>query len=190
MNPNSNYKLTGIESSQGTFNAPIVAGTNFNLQILDVKLYVATLKVSIPQGISTLYLMESLVQSKPAGTGTGQFEFTVPSSTKALTIFVQSGKSGSNPLIPPSMFKCIADGVNLAGTEKNLKSLQLTYANVSKPSTRWSSDFTPQIFELQQRYNDSLSESGMLFSSGGAEPIEAWLERGPYLHYSFNRPRR
>jgi hypothetical protein len=189
LNPNSNYKLAGIESGQGTYAAPIVAPTNFNLTIVDVKLYVATAKASIPQGISTLYLMESQSVSKPAGTGANQnFEFTVPSSTRALTVFVQSGKAGSNPLIPPSMFKCIPSAtIATAGTEKNIKSLQLTYSNVTKPSTRWHSDYTGILNELQQRYNDSLSESGLLMSSGGAESIDQWLERGPYFHYSFVR---
>ena len=100
LNPNSNYKVAAVESTQGTYNASIVAGTAFDFAILDVKLYIATVKASIPQGISTMYLMESLVQSKPATANTQQYEFTVPSSTRALTVFVQSGKAGSNPLIP------------------------------------------------------------------------------------------
>jgi len=77
------------------------ADGGYNLIIHSVKLYVATVKASIPQGISTLYLMESMVQSKPLQSMEQQFEFTVPSSTRALTFFLQSNKSGSNPRYPP-----------------------------------------------------------------------------------------
>ena len=45
----------------------------------------------------------------------------------------------------------------------------------------------PSINELQQRYNDSLTESGLLMSSGGAETFQDYLARGPYYHYSFSR---
>jgi len=77
-----------------------------------------------------------------------------------------------------------------------LESLQITYANTTKPSTRWSSSFSkvqngaagnPSINEMQQRYNDSLQESGLLMSSGGAETFKDYLARGPYYHYSFTR---
>ena len=85
------------------------------------------------------------------------------------------------------MFKCLADGVVAAGTEKNLTSLQLTYANTTKPSTRWSSAYGTGVNEIQQRYHDSLGESGMLMSTGGSETLEEYLERGAYYHYSFTR---
>ena len=193
LNPNSNYKLAGVESTQGLYNAPIAAPANFNLLVKDLKFYCCTIKESIPQGISTLYLMEPMVQSKPiSGAGVAQYEFTVPSSTKALTVFIQSGRAGSNPLCPPSKFTCLADGVVASGSERLLRSLQITFANTTKPSTRWGSAYTldgvaPTINELQQRYNDSLSESGLLQSSGGAESLDEWLLRGCYYHYSFNR---
>jgi hypothetical protein len=152
------------------------------------------MKMEIPEGISTLYLVEAQVQAKPiAGAGTAQYEFTVPSSTKALTVFVQSSKAGNNPLCPPSKFVCLADGAVNVGTEKHLKSLQITFANKTVPSTRWSSAYTldgavaPTFNELQQRYNDSLSESGLLMSSGGAETIDEYLMRGMYYHYAFAR---
>jgi hypothetical protein len=81
-------------------------------------------------------------------------------------------------------------------TELSLESLQITYANTTKPSTRWSSNFTevkdglvgiPSINEFQQRYNDSLSESGLLMSSGGAESFKDYIARGAYYHFSFTR---
>jgi len=202
LSPNSNYKYAGVESTQGSPTVPITAGlggTNkFNLVVKDIKFYCATIKESIPQGISTLYLMEAMVQSKPiSGAGTAQYEYTVPSSTRALTIFVQSGKAGNNVLCPPTKFCCLANGAVAPNSERLIKSLQVTFANSTKPSTRWGSAYTldggvpvtdpPSMNELQQRYNDSLSESGMLQSSGGCESLDEFLQRGMYYHYSFER---
>ena len=194
LNPSSNYKQSAVETRQGTDTAAVnptqTATGGYNLIIHSVKFYVATVKAQIPQGISSLYLMESMVQSKPLSSRDGQYEFTVPSSTRALTIFLQSNKAGSNPRFPPSMFKLPLDSDLL------LESLQITYANTTKPSTRWSSSYSevkdgaignPSINELQQRYNDSLQESGLLMSSGGAETFKDYLSRGPYYHFSYTR---
>ena len=65
--------------------------------------------------------------------------------------------------------------------------LQITYANATKPSTRWESVYTADSNKLQQRYHDSLGESGQLVSSGGAETLQDYLTRGPYYHYSYIR---
>jgi hypothetical protein len=194
LNPSSNYRSSAVETRQGTdtvaANPNQTADGGYNLTIHSVKFYVATVKASIPQGISTLYLMESMVQSKPLSSRDGQYEFTVPSSTRALTIFLQSNKAGSNPRFPPSMFKLPLDSDYL------LESLQITYANTTKPSTRWTSSFSevnngavgnPSINQLQQRYNDSLQESGLLMSSGGAETFKDYLARGAYYHFSYTR---
>ena len=81
-------------------------------------------------------------------------------------------------------------------SDHKLESLQITYANTTKPSTRWTSSYSevkdgavgnPSINELQQRYNDSLQESGLLMSSGGAETFKDFLARGPYYHFSYTR---
>jgi hypothetical protein len=88
------------------------------------------------------------------------------------------------------MFKLPAD------SDFKMESLQITYANTVKPSTRWTSNYSevkdgavgnPSINELQQRYNDSLQESGLLMSSGGAESFKDYLTRGPYYHFSYTR---
>jgi hypothetical protein len=200
LNPSSNYKQSAVETRQGTDTVAATqaqtADAGYNLTINSVKFYCATVKASIPQGISTLYLMESMVQSKPISGKDQQFEFTVPSSTRALTIFLQSNKAGSNPRFPPSMFKLPVDATALVESDLLMESLQITYANTTKPSTRWSSSYSKvqnggagnaSVNELQQRYNDSLQESGLLMSSGGSETFKDYLARGPYYHYSFTR---
>jgi len=177
LNPNSNYKKACVESSR-----TLVPGTNFDITVQDVKLYLATVKTDIPKSITNLALVEMFVQSKTA-TATQTYEFTVPSSTLSLCFFVQSGDAGSNTRSPPTTFKC------KDGSQNNLESLQITYANVTKPSTRWDSRFEDGVNKFQQRYVDDLIENRLIESEGGAESFGEWLQRGPYYFYSFNRDR-
>ena len=126
--------------------------------------------------------MEHQIQSKPlGGAGDKNFDFTVPSSTKAISIFVQAGNAGSTTLVPPSKFCCGND------QERTLKSVQITYANITKPPTRWSSEYTQTEHKLQQRYLDTQIESSQAFSPGGAQTLQQWMNDGVLLHYSWIR---
>jgi len=174
LNPNANFETSIVE----TLRPNAVHGTDYKVEVLDIKFYVAIIKASIPSGVEKLHLMEAQVQSKTAP-ASGTLDFTVPSSTRAISIFVQSGTAGANPNLPPTMFKCVD------GSEKNLTSLQITYANTTKPSTRWESSFSATDNKLQQRYIDTQIESGMLHNPGGCESFGDWLKRGPLVHYSF-----
>ena len=184
LNPNSNFKKACVESNRGA----LIPGTNFDLTVQDVKLYIATVKTNIPKSVTNLALVEMLVQTKPANANR-TYEFTVPSSTLSLCFFVQSGDAGTNTQSPPTTFKC------KNGSQNNLESLQITYANMTKPSTRWDSKFedgagvNDNINKFQQRYIDDLTECRLMESDGGAESFGEWLQRGPYYFYSFNRDR-
>jgi hypothetical protein len=178
LNPNSNFKKACVESTRD----PLTPGTSFDITVQDVKLYIATVKTNIPKSITNLALVEMLVQTKPASANR-TYEFTVPSSTLSLCFFVQSGDAGSNTQSPPTTFKCKDRSQN------NIESLQITYANMTKPSTRWDSEFKDGINKFQQRYIDDLTECRLIESDGGAESFGEWLQRGPYYFYSFNRDR-
>lgn len=176
LNPNSGFKKACVESLGGG----LVAGTDYDINVKDVKLYIATVKTDIPKSVSTMSLMEMLVQTKPA-VANRSYEFTVPSSTVALCFFVQSGDAGFNNQSSPTMFKC------KDGSQNNLQSLQITYANTTKPSTRWDSAFVGNTNQFQQRYIDDLTECRLIQSEGGAESFGDWLQRGPYYYYTFHR---
>jgi hypothetical protein len=95
--------------------------------------------------------------------------------------------------VTPTQFICNrpTDVANPAapGSQNTLESLQITYANMTKPSTRWDSEFKDDINKFQQRYIDDLTECRLIESDGGAESFGEWLQRGPYYFYSFNRDR-
>lgn len=221
LNPNSNYQRAAVQSKRlnglNNQSPPVLLADNaglvpssdpgsdvatsgdFALNIIDVKLYVATLKVSIPKEISMLELIEMEVTTKPIVSASGSYEFTVPSSTIALAIFSQSGNAGFNTMVPPTLFR--QDGVANSQKNQNLvRSLQITYANCTKPSSRWSTDVYDNnvpggamvggsVNQLQQRYGDDLQETGLIANHGGAESFGEWIQRGPYFYYSFNRDR-
>ena len=182
LNPNSNYKTACVESAWRELRAGVGVADDYDFVITNVRLYVATMKMTIPQDLPPIILYESFVQSKPAS-ATGSYEFTVPSSTTALCVFIQSGSAGSSTLIPATRF------VNFNGSQNNITGLQISYANAVKPSTKWPSSFTNTTNNLQQRYLDNLIESEVIESPGGAESFGEWLQRGAYYYYSFNRDR-
>lgn len=180
LNPNSNYKLAAVETRRAGATPGTGATNNYNLEVNDIKFYVATIQMNIPNQIETLHLNEMQLQSKTSS-GNDTLHFTVPPSTQAISVFVQSNDAGSNPLVPPSMFTC------KDGSQNGLKSLQLTYANTTKPSTRWTSDYGTGDNRLQHRYLQTLQESGLIMNEGGAESLSEWLQRGVLVHYSYLR---
>ena len=192
FNPNANYKTAIVESSAAAKNP----GVDYQVEVTSMELYICTEMMDVsPSGTEVLHLMEHQVQSKPlGGAGDKNFDFTVPPSTKAISLFIQSGASGTNTLCPPSNFKCQTGANYAAGfdAQDSIKSLQITYANITKPPTRWSSTFVPigqpnVVRKLQQRYLDTQIESSQAYSSGGCETLQQWLEGGVLLHYSWIR---
>jgi hypothetical protein len=180
LNPNAYYQSACAQTTLAGAQFP----ANYNIVVDDVQLFIATVKVDIPvTGVDTLHLMEMQVQSKSLSGGADDtlLDFTVPPSTKAISIFVQSADSGSNPLIPPSTFK------TKDRSDENLRSIQVTYANTSKPATRWTSEFKDDTNYLKQRYTDTQLYSGKFWSEGGCESFGDWIKRGPLYHYSFER---
>jgi len=189
LNPNTNFNFNAVECRNPL--SQIAASSPYQLVINDIRFYCYVEKKMIPDTVRDLYLNEMLVQSKPYSSN---LQFSVPPSTSALTIFFQDGTSGSNPQVPPSMFKVMDN------TDLTLKNIQITYANITKPSTNWDSsygvahtsaantfDTTLGVNKLEQRYHDSYEESGLDLRSCGCESFYDWLQRGPFFHYSFER---
>lgn len=169
FNPNTNFEKSCVENAAG--------GNDFQFTVKSMELYLCTEKMDIsPTGTDVLHLMEHQVQSKAAQASEGNYDFTVPSSTKAITVFVQKNTSGSSTATPPSTF-----------AREALKSIQITYAGLTKPPTRWVSALDNTQNQMQQRYLDTQIESGQAFSPGGCESYADWLANGPIYHYSWER---
>ena len=100
LNPDSNYKLAGVESK---FAYGIGTGVNqYDLVINDMKLYIATYKHVLPKAIHNIGMREVLVQSKTMSGGTEAFQFTIPPSAIGIGFFIQANAAGSNILYSPT----------------------------------------------------------------------------------------
>jgi hypothetical protein len=183
MNPRSDFAKAAIEALTDK-----VTGTDYTFEITSVRFYLCIERSSVPAtNVEKIYLREMQVQTKTLSTGaaSSNLDFSVPPSTKQICIFAQSNLAGSDNRFPLSKFKTIAN------RDENLNNLQLTYANVNKPSTNWSSEFTTgatdSINYMTQRYNDTNIASGLRYSEGGAQSIEDWLKSGPMYLFDFER---
>lgn len=180
LNPNANFRTSMVETRNDQSANP----ATYTVNILDVKFYLYTMKMSIPNQVSTMHLMECNIQSKVYATN---LQFSIPSSTKAITVFIQAAEAGTDGRYPPSMFKAIGD------TDLNLNTLQISYAGLTKTVTPWQSNFQNNnpagrnTNLLLQRYRDSMVESGMSVEAVGCESFDSWLQRGPIYHFDWSR---
>ena len=182
LNPNARYKTSAIESIANLVASETAAANSFNFEITDLKFYIALTKDTVQlSGVESLFLHEQHLVSKPITGLTNSLDFSVPPSTKMLVFFIQSGKAGSDTRIPPSKFKA------LEGRDMSVESFQLTYANRSRPSTRWTSAFDTTQNTMQQRFWDTFTESGLAELQGGTETMADWINRGPVYAYRFDR---
>lgn len=183
LNPNARYKTSAIESiAKLTPSDDPTALGEFNFEVLELKLYICLTTDTVRQsGVEQLFLSEQMMQSKPITGTENNMDFTVPPSTKMLAFFIQSGKAGSDTRIPPSKFK------SLEGYDMGLKSFQLTYANRSRPSTRWASVYSDTENCIQQRFWDTYNECGLANLQGGTESLSDFIQRGCVYVYRFDR---
>jgi hypothetical protein len=200
LNPKStsDYKQQVFES--GTLKA--VPGVNCNFDIQRVQLKVATYEgPSVENKQYALSLDHIECQSnKVLSAGLSQQYFAVSSATKALCVAYQDNRltdatssaskytiSQANPYDPGN--EVSADRRLLAN---RLSRLYIQYDGIKRPEV----DATPECDDLgnptrrlqvQERYYQSLAETGMLFDPAGAETLNEWQRRGPYYYFNWNR---
>jgi hypothetical protein len=187
LNPDASYQTAAIESLTGL--APNV-NNGYQLLVKNVYLYVALVKKDMsPSGSFDFSLVEMNILNKTLNNTAGnQFlDFTVPPSTYAVSVFVQSTQAGRTTLLPPSRFKSSADGIP-DNKALDLGQIQVTYGSVTKPATLYDSGFVNQDDRLIQRWISSHMHLGDLHKKGaGVESYEDFLRRGHYTFVSFEK---
>ena len=189
LNPNADYKSALVQSVDA-----LIREDGYDVDISNVRLYVCQIKKDMPpSGTLPLSLMEMQIINKaiPIGPGQTQLDFTVPPSTLALTVFVQTGKAGTDPRNPPTVFLDELDAGAVAPLQgfgaKNLENIQVTYGSVTKPATLYSSGFDKNVNNMIQRWVSSQHHAAKYNNEGGTESFEEFMERGPYYHFDFSR---
>jgi hypothetical protein len=210
LNPNPNFQVAGIQANC----TGLVAGTDYKLEIENVLFYACQIRADVsPTGIIPLSLLEMSVLNKSlSGMGAGStqnIDFTVPPSTLALTVFVQSTKAGTSNIYPPTQFYSAnsASPVSIPNLQQdpynivnNIQYIQVTYGSVTKTQTLYSSSYLPADVNTDggkinqcgtnyniQRWLQSIQYSGKITSDGGAESHPNFLDRGNYWHFDFSR---
>lgn len=193
LNPSQDYQTAGLSqpnksNPDGTLIDMFTIGGGvgqYDLVVTDVRFYACMARVNLASsGPDELLLTEMSVHSKPISQGQVNnidMEISVPSSTMALTVFLQDQQAGKIPHVPPSKF-------HLAGNNEDALSLndyQIEYAGMTKPTVRYKSEYDVDKNKLQQRYINSALESGQYFNPSGFESYIEYTERGPFLHESF-----
>ena len=185
LNPNVYYKQACVQ----TFKNNASAGTDYIINVLDIKFYVYIQKMSIPDSIHTLNMYESNIQNKMYS---DNLQFTIPSSTQKICVFLQNNDANTNTKFPLSYF----------GTSDNLdlkvQSIQLSYRGQQKTSTTYQSFFIsrddtnpPPIAgdlrnQLQQRYLETyMSLDPDSVKTIGCESYDSYLERGVFFAFDF-----
>lgn len=180
LSPDPNFRLSMVETKDPGY-ALTGADTRYQVVVTDVKLYCCVGKLSIPDEIVQLDLMEYAAYSKVLQAKSQNLQFTVPASTETIYVALQHPGAGANPAFPPSKFVANND------SDLNLQSLQVTYANQTKTMTRWTSGFSTHTNALAQLYTMSLQETHRDDAAGGAESFNTWLDRGPVYAFRFDR---
>lgn len=194
LNPSQDYQKACLDSSNVDANgfnlgtsaqASAATAIRFELEVVDIRFYACLVRVNLPSsGVETLHLMEMSVHTGNVPSGSSDNideEFSVPSSTRALTMFIQDQQAGKTTSVPPSKFHIA--GVNAEAI--TIKDYQIEYAGMTKPTVRYKSDYDAGKLTIQQRYINSALESGQYFNPAGFETMNDYLERGPFLHESF-----
>jgi hypothetical protein len=193
LNPATNYKTAALQTLSSNTNS-----ATYNLTIDDIRFYASTYKMEKPDMVEELTLHEVDVQSKVIGDSgnVSSLQFTVPPSTYGVAVFFQAGNAGYDSISPSTLFKTkqVYPPLSTTVDERSLQNIQISYGGMTRPQINWTNqEFTydntiagaTSTNELQQRYIDTISETGMLNNVGGVESFEDYLKRGLYVYYEF-----
>ena len=173
--PSPTWKTSIVESVMNS----AAYGTDFGIEITDVKFYYFGDKSEIPDDSYYLHLNEILVQNKPYN---NSLQFSVPSSTFAITAFLQASDAGTNTKNSISAFK------SALNEDLTLQTIQITYGNVTKTSTSYQSNYGANLNQLQQRYLETYTYlNNATLGITGVETFEDWMQAGPIFHFNVER---
>ena len=165
------------------------AGVDYDVNIVDMYLYVQTLEGSSVDNMEYLLDLEEVrcQSEKIENSSFGQKNVDVSPSTYAVTVAYQDVRCGENSQISASKFK-VYDAAIANSVEQNLTRMFISFSGVQLPSPDADPLYEAKIDYTTERYLSNLIHSGAYFDAGGSETIEEWgKDRGSY--YYFKTPR-
>jgi hypothetical protein len=175
--PSSVYKALAVETLVSR-----TADTDFKFEVQNMYLYVKTIEGERVENLTYLLDLEPTrcISDKITSANMNQRQFDVPPSTYALTVAYQDEKASSgNTTFSPSRFKVDAD------LQNTLTRFYIQYAGLQLPQPDADPKYGAGVVQLQQRYAESMLNSGAYFDPISGETFKEWLDLGLFLHFTF-----
>ena len=178
-----------------------VSGTDYTVNISDIRLYVAKVQTARIDNLTYMIDLESTrAMADTVGTiGISQNVFDVSPSTYAVSIAYQDNRADTNTLLSTTKFKFAPDAAPTgSGEELKLQRFYFTLGGVKYPQIDADAQFSePQqnaefltlngapasVDNFTKLYLDTQMNSGGYADVGGCETFKEWKNRGPYYCY-------
>ncbi len=173
----------------------IATNADLNIEIVSIFYYLARFNApAVSNSTVLLDLVETRCQKQTlqAPTSLQQEDFTVSPATNALTLAFQDSRTDNDTRFASTKFKLERDNdlqlttffINYADQQRPQRRPDLQYKVTDGNSAAGVAD---SIDFLVQQYNNTIQQTKQYFSSGSAETVEEWKERGPYYFQMYPR---
>lgn len=195
----NNYQIRAIEVPKAlpVSLVPTFGTTNsaLSFSVVDTRFYRATIEGDRVDDLTYYLDLENTnyqSQNLQVTNSLSKQYFDVPPLTHALTIAYQSKNAGIDPRQSASRFLCNSydsktnEYAGIDNLELSLQRLFITYGGKSYPQP--DADPSYSVGSAQdyttQRYIETITNSGGLYSDGGCESLLEWQRRGAIHHIS------
>lgn len=212
LNPNQNWRQAAVESSRsvindGYYGTDIKHGVNYCFGIKSMRLYLARAKMLESPPASLTYHVEDVrVMNRQLAGGSNNIEFSLPTSTQRIAIWIQDSAVGTHTMLPLTRFKprqytrddtgasTLAE-LNKYGPWANdyserIRSLQVNFAGITKPITnfqRASGNGTIGDGTTNSMLQRWIMSNQNNHNKRRPEKYTDWLSMGPYYLFDFTR---
>ena len=198
----NNYQIRAVEipKSVSVGSIPVFgsSASSLSFNVLDTRFYRATIEGERVEDLTYYLDLENTSyqsQNLQITTSLTKQYFDVPPLTHALTVAYQNRNAGIDMRQSSSRFVCHgydSKTNEFTGVEHNELTLQrifVTYGGRSYPQPDGDPSYIvgSAADYTTQRYIETITNSGGLFSEGGTESIQEWQKRGSYHHISCPR---
>jgi hypothetical protein len=195
----NNYQIRAVEipKSVSVGSIPVFGSlaSNISFNVLDTRFYRATIEGERVEDLTYYLDLENTsyqAQNLQITTSLTKQYFDVPPLTHALSICYQNRNAGIDLRQSASRFVCNGydsktnEFTGVVNNELTLQRIFVTYGGRSYPQPDGDPSYIvgSAADYTTQRYIETITNSGGLFSEGGTESIQEWQARGAYHHIS------
>jgi len=207
LNPNQNWRQAAVESSRGYlsdgyYGTDIKHGVDFCFGIKSMRLYLARAKMLESPPTSLTYHVEDVrVMNRQLSSGSNNIEFSLPTSTQRIAIWIQDSAVGTHSMLPLTRFKPRQDTdatlttLNQFGPwshdySERIRSLQVNFAGITKPITNFQR--ASGAGSVESSTTNSMLQRWIMTNQNNhnkrrPEKYNDWLSMGPYYLFDFTR---